>query len=505
MSFINNLKDTINNEKTLTENGAVGYRTTGKNLLDLNFAVSSMRGWSDNLIEKKFADAFYEDKLLALKWLFFLGDVRGGLGERRSFRVCLRWLSRNQPWVAKAVLKLVPEYTRWDNLISLLDTPLADEVNSIIKRQLKSDVREMELDHPISLLAKWLPSENATSKRSRDRAIEIAGNIGMTMVGYRKTLSRLRKYLDVIEVKMSKNAWGVIDYSKVPSKANLIYNKAFLRHDEERRRQYLSQLEKGETKINAGVLFPHDIVHNYTISSWRSNLKAYDETLEQLWKALPDYANGASNTICVADGSGSMSVCIGNTHTSALEIANALAIYFAERCSGDFKDTYITFSNRPQLVDFSQAATLKEKLEIALQHNEVANTNVEAVFDLVLETAVRSHMDQEDLPRNILILSDMEFDSATTQRTGQTLFDHISQKFQNHGYQMPRLIFWNINSRSGAIPIKSNECGVALVSGFSPAIINMVLSNELDPFRCLLNQLNSERYQAVENAIKDVI
>lgn len=325
------------------------------------------------------------------------------------------------------------------------------------------------------------------------------------MVGYRKTLSKLRKYLDVIEVKMSKNAWGVIDYSKVPSKANLIYNKAFLRHDEERRRQYLSQLEKGETKINAGVLFPHDIVHSYTNSSWRSNLKAYDETLEQLWKALPDYANGASNTICVSDGSGSMSVCIGNTHTSALEIANALAIYFAERCSGDFKDTYITFSNRPQLVDFSQAATLKEKLEIALQHNEVANTNVEAVFDLVLETAVRSHMDQEDLPRNILILSDMEFDSATTQRTSQTLFDHISQKFQNHGYQMPRLIFWNINSRSGAIPIKSNECGVALVSGFSPAIVNMVLSNELDPFQCLLSQLDSERYQAVENAIKDVI
>lgn len=122
MSFINNLKDTINNEKTLTENGAVGYRTTGKNLLDLNFAVSSMRSWSDNLIEKKFADAFYEDKLLALKWLFFLGDVRGGLGERRSFRVCLRWLSRNQPRIAKSVLKLVPEYTRWDNLISLLDT-----------------------------------------------------------------------------------------------------------------------------------------------------------------------------------------------------------------------------------------------------------------------------------------------------------------------------------------------------------------------------------------------
>jgi hypothetical protein len=329
---------------------------------------------------------------------------------------------------------------------------------------------------------------------------------------YRKMLSELRKYIDVVERKMSAKQWSEINYEAVPSRANLIYNDAFLRNDEERRREYLGKLEKGEAKINAGVLFPHDIVHKYG--------RAYcaDTALEGMWKALPDTVKGCGNTIVVADGSGSMTCRVGNTDVSALEVANSLAIYFAEHSSGEFKDKYITFSERPQFVDFSKAKNLREKLAIARSHNEVANTNIEAVFDLILTTAVKNHMAQEDIPANILIISDMEFDSCATTNTERrggwygtycerptaTLFETIEQKYRAAGYKLPRLVFWNVNSRTGTIPVKENELGVALVSGFSVNIAKMVMSGKTDPYECLLEALNVERYQPIENAIKDI-
>jgi hypothetical protein len=242
-------------------------------------------------------------------------------------------------------------------------------------------------------------------------------------------------------------------------------------------------------------------------SGWYSRLKSYDATLEGLWKALPDTVKGAENTIVVADGSGSMTCNVGgNTSVTALDVANALAIYFAERASGEFKDKYITFSSRPQLVDFSNAKTLRDKLQIALSHNEVADTNIEATFDLILQTAVNNHMSQEDIPKNVLIISDMEFNSAVGwHRPTETLFTTIAKKYAAAGYKLPRLVFWNVNSRTGTIPVKENDLGVALVSGFSVNIVNMVMSNKLDPYECLLDVLNTERYQPVENAVKGIL
>lgn len=501
MSFMKNLKETVNDEKQLTENGAVGYRTTGKKLLDLNFSVSSLRNMPENLIVSKFSDAFYEDKALAVKWLFFLGDIRQGLGERRSFRTIMKYLADSHPKIAKAVLHLVPDYSRWDYVLDMMGTSLQDDAVTIVKNQLSDDMEGMRKSKPISLLAKWMPSENATSPKTVDLANKMIGALGIKPSQYRKMLSALRAYLDVVERKMSANQWSEIDYSKVPSKANLIYNDAFIRNDEERRREYLNHLKKGEVKINASVLFPHDIVNSY------KNKRAEDSALEAMWKALPDYVKEDGGTICVADGSGSMSWAhLSSTHVTALDVANGLAIYFSERCSGEFKDTYITFSSRPQLVDLSGASSLKQKLEIAYRHCECSNTNIEAVFNLILDTAVRNKMRQEDLPKNVLVLSDMEFDGATTGSTpSKTLFNTISDKFKDKGYSMPRLIFWNICGRTGTIPVKENDAGVALVSGFSPVITKMVLSNETDPFKCLLEQLNVERYQPVEDAIKNVI
>ena len=512
MSFLNNMKKTLDDtyNVSITENGAVGYRTTGKELLDMNFQITSFRNKTDKEIIEKFIKVFYENKLLAVKWLFFVSDVREGAGERRLFRVCMNYLAQNHPEIAKAVLELIPEYSRWDNLVCLVDTNLVEDVLGIIKKQINEDIANCIAGKSISLLAKWLPSENASSVKTRCLAKKVYTGLKMTPKQYRKMLSKLRAYLKVVEVSMSAKEWSAIDYAAVPSRANLIYNSAFLRNDEERRRAYLESLQKGETKINAGVLFPHDIVHKYT-EKWRNGK---DVTLEELWKNLPDLVKGNESTICVSDGSSSMTSRVGNTNVSALDVANALSIYFAERCSGEFKDKYITFSRRPQLVDLSKGNTLRERIEISRRYNEVADTNIEAVFDLILATAVENKMTQEEIPQNILILSDMEFNSCVTcgNSTGwsrnmpsKKLFEKIATKYAAYGYKIPRLIFWNIMSRTGTIPVKENDLGVALVSGFSPNIMKMVMSNSTDPFECLLEQLNAERYRPVEDAIKELV
>ena len=508
MGFIDAITNELNNEKQYTENGALGFRTSGKKLLDLNFSVASLRSASEIDIIDKFIHSYFEDKMTTLKWLFYARDVREGLGERRLFRVVMEEFAVQEPKAAKELLKLVPKYGRWDDLWCLLDTELCKDVVYLIGEQLSSDEYNMKNDKPISLLVKWLPSENASSAQTKKYATIIRKELGRSSRDYRKMLSKMRKYIDVVECKMSAKQWNEINYEAVPSRANLIYNGAFLRNDEERRREYLDKLEKGEAKINAGTLYPHDIVHKYMTGGWVRSLKSIDSTLEGLWKALPDTVKGAENTIVVADGSGSMTCNVGNnTSVTALDVANALAIYFAERSSGEFKDKYITFSHRPQLVDFSKAKSLRDKLQIALRHNEVADTNIEATFDLILRTAINNNMSQEDMPKNILIISDMEFNSATGygRYANETLFTTIEKKYAAYGYKLPRLVFWNVNSRTGTIPVKENELGVALVSGFSVNIVNMVMSNKLDPYECLLDVLNTERYQPIEDAVEDIV
>ena len=344
--------------------------------------------------------------------------------------------------------------------------------------------------------------KNTSSKDTKKLARLLIKKFQWNASDYRKTLSKLRAYLDVTEVKMSARQWYKIDYEKVPSRANPIYNDAFLRNDEDRRRAYLGKLEKGEAKINSAVLYPHDIVDKY-VTEYRGSVKDYDAALEGMWKALPNYVQGNSKTIVVADGSGSMTSTIGNTKVSALSVANALAIYFAERLEGQFKDKYITFSEKPQLVNFANRTTLKDKLELARRYDEVANTNIKAVFELILKTAVSNNVSQDEIPQNILIISDMEFDSATyvyRDRPNAKLFDVIKREYEAAGYKLPKLVFWNVNSRTGTIPVIENELGVGLVSGFSPSIAKMVLSNKIDPYEALLDILNSDRYKQIKLA-----
>ena len=499
MSFVNALKSQLSEATQLTENGAVGYVTTGKAIVDMFFKVSSYRGMSDADVLADYTKVYAEDPNLAVKFAFYVGDIREGLGERRLFKLMVKFLADKENF--DKLIKFVPEYNRFDSLFVLRGTELESKMVKYVHTQLKADAKA---DHP-SLLAKWMPSVNTSSEKTKELARWFISKFNMTEREYRKLLSKIRKQLDVVEVKMCGNEWDKISYTGVPSKANINYKDAFLKHDEERRRAFLDKAVKGEVKMNSSTNFPHDIVHSYFEGGWCCRLKAKDDALEALWSNLKDTVKEAgANFIVVRDGSGSMTSTISGTTVSALDVATALSVYFAERQSGEFKNKFITFSSRPQLVDIGKGRNLHDKLQIVTAYDECSNTNIEATFDLVLKTAVANNMKQEEIP-NLLIISDMEFDGATTNfgwhsdvSQQKTLFKHIADKFAAHGYTLPKLVFWNVCSRTGTIPMKQNDAGVGLVSGFSVNVVKAVLSDELDPYKVIVKTLNAPRYENIK-------
>lgn len=493
MSFTSALKNTLSNAVQFTENGAAGYVTTGKNIVDMFFKISSYRNMPESAIKADFAKVYAENPDLAVKFAFYVGDIREGLGERRAFKAMIEWLSTVEKF--DKLIKYIPEYNRFDSLFVLRGTALENQMVKVIKQQLVSDKND---EHP-SLLAKWMPSINTSSPKTKELGRWFATQLDMTERQYRKTLSGIRQKLELVESKMCANEWNSVNYEHVPSKANLNYKDAFLKHDETRRRKFLEKVLKGEAKINSGVNFPHDVVHKYGRCPSRK-----DDAIEALWANLKNtLTDAASNIMVVRDGSGSMTSTISGTTISALEVATALAIYFSERQTGEFQNKFITFSSRPEFVDLSKCKTLQEKLRVCNSYNDCSNTNIEATFDLVLKTAIQNNLKQEEIP-TLLIVSDMEFDQATSlgwnarESMFVPLFKTIEKKFKAHGYELPKLIFWNVMSRTGTIPMKENAAGVGLVSGFSTNVIKAVLSNELDPYQAIVKILDSERYANIK-------
>lgn len=512
MGFIDELNKTLGKEFSFstTENGAIGYITTQKPLLDMNYKVPYYRNSDELTIIDDFIMAFHSDKILTLKWLFFARDVRGGLGERRLFRTIIKWVANTHPEYVSPLISLIPEYGRWDDLLCLIHTKCKHAALKEIIEQFHMDVQHVKQEKPVSLLGKWLPSENASSKQTKSLAYDIMRAMDISPRMYRKYLSLLRKQIGIVETNMSSNKWDKINYESVPSKASLIYKDAFNRHDEERYMKYLQDVKDGKTAIHSGALYPHEIVHKYMDGRgyWGSQVKSIDDTLEELWKALPDTVQGGSSTIVVKDGSGSMLTQVSG-NTTAMEVANALAIYFAERCEGEFKNKFITFSENPKLLHIGKGNDLKSKLELICAYNEVANTDIVKVFNLILHTAINASMSQEDLPGTVLIISDMEFDGMTAENyhtsKSRTLFGMIKCRYEECGYKLPRLVFWNVASRTNTIPVTENDLGVVLVSGFSTNIVKMVLSGKTDPWEAFTDTLNSSRYQPIEEALKEVI
>lgn len=489
---------------TTTENGAIAVKSTTDSVVDLFAQIGAMRTRASREIEEAFEKSFKQDPLITTKMAFYTRDIRGGLGERRTFKVILKYLAKKHLDVLLLNLEHVAEYGRWDDLFVLFGTPAEKAMMTLVAKQLKED---MIAEYP-SLLAKWMPSENASSKESKQQAIAFAKFMGVTARQYRKTLSMLRKQIDIVERRISSKEWSSVDYSKLPSKAAMQYRQAFMKHDEERYLAYLESLKKPEanTKVNADTLFPYDIVkkviEDCNWGNWMRCKKegTYKSLYNAQWKALPNYLEeDHSDSICMIDTSGSMT-CDNN-----IPIASALAlgIYAAEHNKGRFKNHFITFSSHPKLVEL-QADNLWDNIcSIA---SIVENTNIESAFKLILDTAIRENLSQEDLPSRITVISDMEFDQATSiswndekaKARKKTLVERMSKLYEEAGYKMPRLIFWNVCARNAQFPMTIQD-GIQFVSGHSPAIFEAITKGEyLDPMGLIELTLNKERYAVIK-------
>lgn len=515
--MMNEFQETLNKVNTFqqTENGATGYSTTGKILVDLNFCIPSNHNNTDRYISK-FCETLNEDMVTTVKWLFYLRDIREGLGERDSFiNLFLTFYHHNQEAALK-VLPLIPVYGRWKDLIDLLsnttdDMAISKEIYSIITKQIKEDCINMKEGKSVSLLAKWMPSINA-SKKSRLMALRISKKMGLYSMAYRKMLSTLRSYIDVTEVKTCGNKWNEIDYNKVSSNANARYLKAFLKHDTNRRQKYLDDLASPSLTgavMHASNLYPYEVYakynkDNFYICDYKKATP--DQGIEALWENLKDIPT-MGNTMVVCDGSGSMMKKIGVTNIMAIDVSRSLSIFFSERNTGEYKDKIIEFSEKPRYIDLSNCKTLADKYNTMNRFDDCSNTNLECVFDLLLQTAITNKIPQDDIPKRILIVSDMEFDRACEYTSMydhnyvmskyQSLFDSIKGRWTSAGYKMPNIVFWNVNSRTQTVPVTSNEAGITLVSGFSANNAKMILSGEMNPWNALKSVLDSDRYTII--------
>lgn len=477
-----------NNRWTKTENGADALNSTGNPLLDLYGIIGSLRSRTDNEIIQLFQDAAEFDFVYALKLAFYARDVRGGLGERRVSRVIFEWLANEYPSEMVQVLPYVPFFGRYDDWFVFLNTPLKNSVVSLINEQLRLDFEADMKGESISLLAKWMPSINTSSKQTRNLAKWFANEFGYSESNYRKMLSHMRSKLDVVEKKMSANDWFSIKYAGVPSRAMMTYRKSFQRHDEDGFSEYIESVQKGESKINSSTLFPYDIFEKMGLDYMgRSfSFQNWDRILEEQWKALPNYIKDGDNVIVIADTSGSMS---GRPICTSV----GLGIYFAERNTGQFHNRFMTFSSRPSWIEL-KGETLKEK--IGCIPAIVDNTNLEAALQMVLSVAVENNISQEEMPKALVVISDMEIDASGGGRT--TFQKNMKKQYANVGYELPNIIYWNVDSRQNIFHAESNDQGVQLASGQNPSVFKAILENiGTTPVEAMMKVLTSERYACI--------
>ena len=482
-SFIN-----AQNNKTYTENGALTNKSTLSGIVDWFFHGAALRReTNEDRILKLFEGALVEDKTAALRTLFYIRDVRGGQGERRVFRICLKYLANTEKnWLVKN-LNLIAEYGRYDDYLVLLDTNCKEEVVDYLGTQLEKDLQHhfnSELTS-ISLLAKWMPSENASSPITKKYAklLLSTGKFGAAK-SYRKALSLLRKDLEIVETKLCNKEYTAIDYSKLPSYAALKYREAFKRNDKERYEKYLEDVKNGKAEIKAKTLYPYDLIRNYSSQlGWSRRNIEIDPTIEAQWEALPDYVPEI-NGLVVNDTSGSM-------EGLPMDVSLSLALYIAERNKSEvWKNYVIPFSSRAEWKHV-EGNTLAAKLA-SIFTGDCTNTNLQAVFDLILQRAKAANVKQEDMPQFLLVISDMEFDCCGDTYT--TNLEMIKKRYADAGYTLPTLVFWNVESRNNQTPATINDQGVVLLSGASPAAMKVALEGGQNMQEVINKIINAERY-----------
>jgi hypothetical protein len=495
-SMLDYLKQEAN--LTATENGAVTYTTTGSDCLDLFAVIGALRQESDQEIIRRFARAYIEDADMAMKILFYARDIRGGLGERRVFRTILAWLSANEPESVKKNIKYIAEYGRYDDLLALLDTPCEKEMLSYLKAQFEDDLDNLERGETVSLLAKWLPSVNASNAKTVRNAKKIARALGLKEADYRRSLTKLRARIEILENHLREKDYS-FDYEKQPSRAMFKYKQAFLRNDRERYRAFVDKVIAGKQILHADQVAPYELVAPYltTIDYLKRKNFMKDITPEEkavlnaTWASLPDFGS-EENALAVVDTSGSM-YCDAKPLPAA--VALSLGLYCAEHNKGIFRNHLIEFSDTPQLIEL-KGDTFADKLRYLASFNQIADTNLEAVFDLILSAAAKYNVPQEELPAKLIIISDMEF-NACVQNASETNFRNAKEKYESYGYKLPDIVFWNVASRNRQQPVTMNEQGVALVSGVTPRLFSMIAGNHLSPYTFMIQTLENERYEPI--------
>ena len=474
------LVDALRQQDTTTENGMLTNSTSLNSCVDLFFTIGAMRGQEKERLLQNFAKAYAEDATRAMKILFWARDIRGGAGERQIFRDIITYLAQYHFVSLVKNIDLITEYGRWDDLLILVGTKAEDLAFETIAQALKNKN---------GLAAKWMPRKGEVANRLRSY-------LKFTPKQYRKTLVELTQ---VVETQMCAKDWSNIEYGKLPSVASARYQKAFTRNDFTGYNAYIESLEKGEAKINAGAVYPYDVT---------KSLKRGDERVAgEQWKALPNYMEGSNDMILpVVDVSGSKETAAGtNKNVTCMDVAVSLGLYISERNEGPFKNAFITFSQTPELQVLK--GNLAERYRQLTNSDWGMNTNLNAVFNLILEHATKFNVAQKDMPTKILILSDMEFDTATSpnvygpnkQERNLTAIEMIRERYATANYEMPQIIFWNIQSRGKNVPVSFKEDGTALISGFSPAIMKSLINGKIEsPLQIMDAVILGERYEAIK-------
>lgn len=501
---------------SITENGARGYAKTSSRLVDFFFKVGSMRNMDDGEVSTHFAEAYAENPKRALELMFFVRDVRGGMGEKRTFKICFDWLVKNYPGDACDLVKLIPEYGSWKTFFELTDSFCKNKNVEDVAKQIF--LCQWDLDFSalsngkrnVSLLGKWAPSENASSRDSKRLANYWRNVLKMDSKHYRKALSAFRNKIKIVEAQMTAGKWSEINYNTVPARAGMLYKNAFLKHDEARRREWLDALKKGDdpqVKINTtGLTIPEMVAHYMGTRGWSSSVAIEDDpTIEAAWRDLVaknQIPEGSPSLLPIVDGSGSMFATISrDSNVQAIHVSIGLGLFLANINTKAWKGMVMEYGSNPSFYQVPTGASLREQIKIALQHDDCGSTNVQAVYDLILKTVQNNGLTQADIPE-LITFSDMEFNQAMTNFTdGGKLFEEIAFKWNMFGFKLPKQTFWNINSRTGTVPMTENDLGVILLSGYSQAILGMVLSRKLDPLAALLEKLDSKRYDPVRKAL----
>ncbi|MBQ4284614.1 MAG: DUF2828 family protein [Lachnospira sp.] len=471
---------------TYTENGATALNTTGDARLDLFSTIGSLRNADESRTLTLFSSAYKVDPLFAVKILFYARDVRGGLGERRTFRVILKYLAEYHPESLIPNLDLIGVFGRFDDLYCLIGTRVEEQMWLSMKNQFEEDLANLREGNAISLLAKWIKTADAKTENTRKLGILTAQKLGYPVYNFKRIVRSMRKHIGVTEALMSAGKWDEIKYSQVPSRAMMIYRDAFAKHDESRFKEFVNRAVDGTEKINSSTLYPYDIVEKILYG------REDNKVLEAQWRQLPDYLSEDINALVMADVSGSMT---GRPMATSI----GLAIYFAERNNGAYNNIFMTFSGKPQVVSL-KGETLKQKIDYVHKAEWGYNTNLRAAFERVLKIAVDNKVSPAEMPKSILVISDMEIDRCGDDNW--TFYETMKRQFSVRGYDIPNIIFWNVNSRNDVFHADCKRVGVQLFSGQSVTTFKHIMGCVgLTPVEMMERVINSERYECIKGAV----